>query len=353
MTYISRAAAAICLAGLSATQAAAQTQVKAFTPGEVAEGVNYALPRTIVNVDIAAVKTVYTPGEFAKYAERYLHLTGIEKEPQTAHTIAKMQVYTTGEPDTTKYFTVKLKDKTLAPLIQLDKNGVILAVNAKNDQPEHEHTQAREVKTRLNSKNYLTEEILAANSTAKMAELTALEIYNIRESRSSIMKGQVESMPKDGESMKIVLDGLDKQEAALMQLFTGHTDTTYYSETFSLDTPDDVSKKILFRFSTKLGFVDADDLAGEPYYISVSDKHTVVIPSEKDLEKRKITGIVYNMPSMAQVKVFTQARTLYTGELPFGQFGTTDMLSNTLFNKDATTTVTFDPASGGLQRITK
>jgi hypothetical protein len=54
---------------------------------------------------------------------------------------------------------------------------------------------------------------------------------------------------------------------------------------------------------------------------------------------------------MADVTISTMQSTLYKQELPFAQFGTIDMLSPTLFNKGATTKLTFYPATGGLQHL--
>lgn len=45
-----------------------------------------------------------------------------------------------------------------------------------------------------------------------MAELTAREIYNIRDSKNTILRGQAETMPKDGASLQLVIDQLNKQE---------------------------------------------------------------------------------------------------------------------------------------------
>ena len=58
----------------------AQTQVTEFTPGVVAHGVNYMLPKTQLRIDVTAIKIVYTPGEYAKYAERYLHISNVPAE---------------------------------------------------------------------------------------------------------------------------------------------------------------------------------------------------------------------------------------------------------------------------------
>lgn len=52
----------------------------------------------------------------------------------------------------------------------------------------------------------------------KMAELAANEIYDIRENRSLLAKGQADFMPKDGTQLKMMMEQLDKQEAGLLML---------------------------------------------------------------------------------------------------------------------------------------
>lgn len=338
-------------AALMAWEAKAQTQVTEFTPGVVANGVNYALPKTVLNVDASALKVVYVPGEYAKYAERYLHIQGVGTAPSTTWELTTLNVYQTGVPDTTKLYTVKLKDKTVAPMAQLTESGILVAINTHAEIEEHVLPAPRSTHHQLDARRYLTEEILSATSTAKMAELTAQEILDIRESKNAIKRGQVESMPKDGASLKIVLSELDRQEEALTQLFVGYADTTWVTKSYSYFPAGDVEQDVLFRFSRKQGFVDADDLAGEPYFLSVKDLHTVVLPNEKDLMKRKVGGLVYNMPSMAKVQLSTMNGVLYEHELPFAQFGTIDSLSPTLFNKGATTKLTFNPTTGGILQL--
>ncbi|MBO7569578.1 MAG: DUF4831 family protein [Bacteroidaceae bacterium] len=331
--------------------AMAQTQVTEFNPGIAANGVNYALPKTVLKVDASAIKVVYTPGEFAKYAERYLHISGVSSEPSTTWKMKTLNVRQEGVPDTAKIYTVKLKDKTVAPMVQLTSSGILVAVNNHVDLPEQEFPETRTTNHKMDARQYLTEDILSATSTSKMAELTAQEILDIRESKNAIKRGQVESMPQDGASLKIVLDELNRQEEALTQLFIGYTDTTFTAKTYTMMPMEDLDELVLFRFSRKLGFVEADDLAGDPYYLSVKDKHTVVLPDEKEMAKRKIDGLVYNMPSMANVTISTMQGKVYEQELPFAQFGTIDMLSPTLFNKGATTKLTLHPATGGLQHL--
>ena len=331
--------------------AVAQTQVAEFNPGIAANGVNYALPKTLLKVDASAIKVVYTPGEFAKYAERYLHISGVNAETSTTWNVTSLTVYQEGVPDTTKVYTVKLKDKTVAPMVQLTNSGILVAVNAHLEQEEHALPDMRATHHKREARQYLTEEILSATSIAKMAELTAQEILDIRESKNAIKRGQVESMPKDGASLKIVLYELNAQEEALTQLFTGYVDTTFVAKSYAIMPAEDIDKHVLFRFSRKLGFVEADDLAGDPYCLSVKNLHTVVFPDERETAKRKIEGLVYNMPSMAHVIINTMQGAVYEQDLPFAQFGIIDTLSPALFNKGATTKLTLYPATGGILHL--
>lgn len=338
------------LTGLSLSMVA-QTKVTEFNPGVAANGVNYALPRTVLKVNASATKMVYTPGEYAKYAERYLHISGVSTEPSTTWQLQQLNVYQEGEPDTTKLFTVKLKDKSVAPFVQLSPSGILLSVNTSAKVEEQPSTATRTTRHQMNARQYLTGDILSATSVAKRAELTAQEILDIRESKNEIKRGEVESMPKDGASLKIVLDELDAQERALTQLFVGYTDTTFTEKVFSVTPAADINRQVFFRFSQKLGFVDADDLAGDPYYLTVKDLRSVTLPDEKELAKRKIDGLVYNMPSMAEVKIENLQGTVYNRSWPFAQFGTIDMLAPTLFNKGTTTRLTLYPATGAILHL--
>lgn len=329
----------------------AQTQLTEFTPGVAANGVNYALPQTRLRIDVTAMKVVYTSGEYANYAERYLHIISAGQAASTQWSVTRLNVYQEGVPDTSKVFTVKMKDKTVAPMVQLTNSGILVAVNTTTEVDTPEFPSTRTTNHRLDARQYLTAEILSATSVAKRAELTAQEILDIRESKNAIKRGQVESMPQDGASLKIVLDELDMQERALTQLFVGYSDTTVTYKSYTILPTENIEKDVLFRFSRKLGFVDADDLAGDPYYLTLKDLHTVVIPDQKELLKKKIAGLVYNMPSMAKLTISTMQGNLYEQELPFAQFGTLDVLSATLFNKGANTRLTLHPATGGILHL--
>lgn len=62
---------------LMATSAYAQTEVLTGVTRGKDYGVVYALPKTQIEIEIKANKVNYKPGEFSKYADRYLRLTNV------------------------------------------------------------------------------------------------------------------------------------------------------------------------------------------------------------------------------------------------------------------------------------
>lgn len=337
---------------LSAT-AGAQTRVTNYAPGQNEEGITYFLPTTALRITVEAEKTTFTPGDFCRYAEKYLRLADVSSKASELWKIKSIKVVPVGQPNQSQAYTIELKDKTVAPLVELTNDGIIKAINTHNPnkyEPEEEAPKAPE-KT-LNPRDYMTEDILMAGSTAKMAELTAREIYNIRESKNSLTRGQSEYMPKDGESLKIMLDNLNTQEEALLQLFKGKTVKEERKFTLQLTPTGNIEKDVLFRFSKLLGVVGANNLAGEPVYVSLTNLKNVPEPNPEEKSKKKLEGVVYNIPGKAQICIFQGKEKYYEGEFPFAQFGNTEILNKKLFDKKTTTQVIFNPTTGSIVKIT-
>jgi hypothetical protein len=340
---------------LTAT-AAAQTEVLTGVTRGKDYGVTYMLPGTQLELTIHATKHTYTPGEFAKYAERYLRLADVSTEPSTYWTLDKVQTEVTGIPDKEHVYFVKMKDKTVAPLIELTKEGIIRSINVpisggaqKSTAPAPTPTDANSAVEAVDPRSFLTEEILMASSTAKMAELVAKEIYSIRESKNALLRGEADNTPQDGAQLKLMLDNLNKQETALTEMFTGRESKESSSKEIQL-VPKEVSKEVVFRFSRKLGIVDKDDLAGAPVYLTLTNLKTVTIPPAPEL-KKPLDGVAYNVPGRARVSLSYHDQELLTTEIAVTQFGTVEYLASVLFNKNSTIKVTFNPITGALSKV--
>lgn len=336
--------------------ASAQTEISKYQPGVTPEGIIYYLPRTALRIVVQVEKTTYTPGDFCKYAERYLRMNDIDSEPSVSYKVNSVGMTSFGVADTSKCYAVKYNARNATANVMLADDGTLLAVNATANQPEAPAKFVPAPKPKpLNPRQYMNEDILTAGSTAKMAELTALEIYDIRDSKNQLTRGQADFMPKDGEQMKIMLNQLEMQDKALTQMFTG-TVTKDTTEHVFLYYPDrETSRQILFRLSNKLGVVAGDDLAGAPYYISVEDMNSVPAAAPADDKKKKKAavedGIYVNVPGKIKVTVSKGNLALGVFEVPAGQYGHTELLSGDLFNKRFTTHLTLNPTTGAVARL--
>ena len=302
---------------------------------------------------VKANKVNYKPGEFSKYADRYLRLTNVSAEPEEYWELNSVKVKPVGVPNSEATYFVKLKDKTVAPLMELTEEGLIKSINVpySSNNAKNAANNAVAPQRKANPRDFLTEEILMASSTAKMAELVAKEIYNIRESKNALLRGQADNMPSDGAQLKIMLDNLNLQEEAMTEMFSGVRNKEEKTFTVRLTPDKEFDNEVAFRFSKKLGIVANNDLAGTPFYISLKDLKSVKIPQEDDKKKKDLDGIAYNVPGQAMVTLTDGKKKLYEGELPITQFGVIEYLAPVLFNKNSTIKVYFDPNTGGLLKV--
>jgi hypothetical protein len=307
-------------------------------------------------VTVVAEKTITNPGDFWVYADKYLRLKNVPQAQSISWKIKSISLEPFGVPDKTKAYSVKLKSKTLAPLVGLSRDGILLSINTDAQEetlPPLPETVPAPVL--VNPRNYMTQEILSAGADWKMAELCAQEIYDIRESRNDLIRGEADNTPKDGAQLKLMLEQLSEQEKALESLFSGTQQTS--TEVFSLNyvPTKETDKEILFRFSQKLGLVDADDLAGDPVYVSVKSLETLpqsvqdeaVAKKKEKMEK----GVYYNVPARMAIAVFNAHQEFTKMETPMGQFGVVEILSNLLFDKKTNTQVTFFQSTGGTKDV--
>ena len=341
----------------------AQTVSSIYQPGVTTEGAVYFLPMTAVSVTVEVEKTTYTPGDFCQYAERFLRIKDVSATPSVSYRITAIRQTAVAVPDTTKRYAVKFDYRTAATNVRLSDDGILLGINTdERDYTENKNLQRGDSPSSfllppssktINPRQYMNEETLAAGSTAKMAELTAQDIYEIRESRNLLVRGQADNMPKDGEQLRLMLNQLDLQDRALTSLFVGTYERDTIQKVFTIVPSANVTHDTLFRFSQKLGLVDSDDLAGVPYYIHIENLKTVPLAAPADPKKKQkpVDGIFVNIPGRLRSAVSDSQGVIVADEFPAGQFGNVELLSGALFNKRYTTRLRLNPLSGAVGHL--
>lgn len=356
--YISLLLLAFVTIGTSPT--IAQTTVKMSAVKSNNYGVAYSLPKTGITVTVSYTKTNYQVGEFYQYAERFLNISNPITEKRVEYTLNGVEAGVKGIVDKDKSYLVEFRSNTVSPFVTLTKDGLICAINDDYTFPKTEAAEVAAVKKTVlpNPKNFLSEEILRAGSTAKQAELIAKQIYRLRESRNNILTGEADNMPPDGEAYKLVMSQLEEQEKALTAMFAGSTESETVTEEFTI-IPDEknIDNRIIFRFSSKLGIVEPNDLSGAPVYLSLKNKEPrealILTPKEeKEMEKKFSSGIVYNIPSKASLQITYNGENLIQKEIDVVQYGVQDVLVEKMFdNKKQPIRVIFYPEMGAIKQI--
>ncbi|MDR0977256.1 MAG: DUF4831 family protein [Prevotellaceae bacterium] len=342
-----------------ALPASAQTEVLTGIMRGKDYGVTYMLPKTELQFTATVTHHTYTRGEYADYAKRYLHLDDGSFKATDSWTLDSIKVEVAGVPDKERTYFVKLKDRTVAPLMQLTADGIVQSINVPTAQQRRPQAvlpppaEPAATPAPVDPNRYMTEEMLLATSNARRAELVAKEIFNIRESRNNLLRGEAETMPQDGEQLKLMLDNLNRQEAALTELFVGRSHSQTTTRTWRVE-PKVVKQKVLFRFSEKVGVLESDvpesgNPESYPVLLTLIDLKDIVLPESDG--KKQTEGVAYNVPGRGRLVLTCNGSELLRTEVPVTQFGVVEYLAPVLFNKNSTIQVTFNPVTGGLLKV--
>ena len=342
---------------LSANLTLAQTRVeKKVVTKATGYGVTYSLPKTVFAITVEMTKTTYKAGPYFRYADIHLGIKDPIVEDMVEYEIDKVSVVNKGVPDADNTYVVEFKSGTVAPYVFLTEDGLLCSINteyipvntATNDNSQVDDSEYTSVAT------VFTEEYLKAGTVARQAEVAARQIYLLRERKLDILTGDADNMPPDGESMKMIINGLDNQEKILTRLFAGSSTKETFSHVITLIPQDNINDDVLFRFSKRQGILDADDLGGDPVYINlrITEMAPELSPKDAARKEKSMKGVIYNLPGKARVEIKSAQNTLYRGEMQVVQFGTQECLAPVMFeDRRSPVKVTFYPETGAIKQI--
>lgn len=309
--------------------------MSAQTPFSLNEGecaTIYSLPKTEICIKVLTEKVTQTPGVFYRYSERYLGTNKVITSDKLSYRLKDISVKTIALPDakrTFKFFPANSNQ------LSVNSQGLLCGVNipCKSETksieesvlPINENSQAPTLLP-------LGEEYMMAGSEAKLAEGAAKQIYRIRESRLGLLTADVDKLPADGASFKSMLDGLNKMERELTELFVGKTTTEEQEQTIFLTPDSAMNNQVLFRLSALRGIVAFDDLGGSPYFINI--KPAVVSQIAADPKAKMEPVALYTvLPATTQVSIGDGINTYFSGQFYFPQFGKLIPIAEKIFKQ--------------------
>jgi len=316
----------------------------------------YSLPKSEIAIEVELEKTSRKPGIYYQYSERYLATNQIALEEKTTYRLKSIALTTIAVADPKRTYSIHPSKKSALNQISVNEKGILCGVNVPckpvDTNSEKKSTFKNNEPLQINSLLPLGEEYMMAGSVAKLAEGAAKQIYRIRESRLSLLTGDLEHAPADGASMQAMLDELNKLEKELTELFIGKTVTTTVNETIVLHADSAVNEAIAFRLSAHKGIVGADDLSGNPYFVSIKPEKIKTAASDPKATKNEAQTINTIYPAKTTIELTDGVNTLCTVKTELPQFGVIVPISADVFGS-ANLKVFVDPTNGRLFCVEK
>lgn len=348
------------LVALACVTAGAQTTQR-FTANKASEyALVYSLPLTVVDITIETEHKIVEPGEFYNYANRHLGISNAVKKPGETVSIKSITMVPRGVANPDNRWQAQFKSGSQTSML-LTEAGVPLAINldevSEQQMPELPVAVAAKP-TPLETdaaRHAMTLEMTRSNSISKKAELAAQRIFELREQRNELISGNADNMPPDGGALKVALQGLDDQEAALTAMFAGTT-KTFTEVTTVTFTPEseDVNRRVLTRISATEGVVASNDLSGAPLYLSMKIIAKGELPKNEKGEVKKFPkgGVAYMIPGSAEITLEFNGKKIASTTVDLAQLGSTFGIDPGLFtDKKSPSFIEFSPVTGAIVRL--
>jgi len=315
----------------------------------------YSLPQTELCIEVEIEKITQKTGVYNQYAQRYLATDQIILEDKTTYNLKNIQIGSRVVADPNRTYILQLEENILSQIC-VNSKGILSGINVHNAIENYKISSTNKIFNEKADEATLLplgEEYMMAGSNAKLAEGAAKQIYRLRESRVSLLTGDMEKLPSDGKSLSTMLDGLDKMEKQLTELFVGKTKTEIIRKTIFL-IPDSsyTNQQVLFRLSSQKGLVTSTDLSGKPYFINFIPENLVLNPADYTLKNNLSFSINTILPALTNVSITDGVNSIYSNNILIPQFGVVIPLSIEELAKQKTK-VQIDTITGRILSIEK
>lgn len=334
--------------------------VKHLEAGHNKDGFFYALPRTVISVDVKVLKTEHIPGPFAAFAGKYLGLDNVISQRAVNYSIADIAINAFAEPDPDEFYFIAFnssKQQNSPLLLSLSESGLITGFNTRFDPKEYlkglpeereygffgsESTFNYFIESNIQERiDTITERVrldtitverqtLRRSWVEKPSDVRAKEvadyILKLRQKKFDLISGFAE-IPYSKESLKFMHDEMDKLENDYLLLFTGMSKQSYihYRYTYVPDKAKAEEPHLLFRFSDQEGVLPR----------SRNDASAVTLEIERNLTTRQLAvfakqntnprvdnhGLYYRIPEHATVIIKSRGTIKADARLLISQFG--------------------------------
>jgi len=355
------------LVGVAATNSSLSAKDDKKKPANemtaVAGGVVYALPRTVIHIEVEAEQAKLIHGPYNSFAQKYLGINNAPKADEENWTITSVKMDSYGEPDPNAVFKAT---GNISTLLSLSGDGVLLGINSEVKSAEEKPVttvfparlaNADDNWFDLSMHSFLSEKdsTKRAGSTFKSFEEKAAEaasdILKLRKRKALTLAAKYDKLPPDGEAYKVMTAELDKIIGDYVSLFVGRSITRKFQLSFDV-VPDGKSNKglVAFRFSQSAGVLPESNVSGKPVMLEIEPgnelKQKIDAAATGDASTK---GIYYRVPVVALVRLLNGGEVLAQARMTLAQFGTITTLPDGLLGGEYS--IEFHPATGAIKKI--
>lgn len=319
-------------------------------------GLVYSLPTTSIRFEVTARRTIHAAGPFRQYAKKYIGTDKVISQDDERWEIISVKALPFGSPNDEETYLMQLKPGAITYLC-VDEDGMLRAINKDlKSTPLPSPAADTPLSKEININEYLQyvdEDFLASQSSAKQAQMLSESLMEIRDAKVSLTRGTAETMPTDGRQLELMLNSLAHQEETMTAAFLGMSATQTVTRVFEF-TPGDEGREILFRMSDFAGFTSADDLSGDAVYVNTELIREATLPVDAKGEEKKLPkdAVIYTIPGSARISLQLKGKSIWSGTVECAQYGVKFGLAPTLFtDKKERSFAIFNPATGALEDL--
>ena len=319
------------------TVAGASAQVKAYKPSKPMEGntVAYALPRSVIRVQVVAERESVRVGPYARFAQKLLGVMAPLAD-KDIYTIQSATLCAAQEADPAEVYALDNPDKSPLRIYDVTPEGFV-AASAAGQKPlppawDCAGPLRGPVPDRCEAVSYLDSDTsfvkvsvdrlsLVEKSPESMAQDAANAIFSLRRHRIDLVTGEA-GENVFGAGLKAALEEIDRLEQEYLSLFLGKQFRQRIVREFSVVPSKDEPATVVCRFSDTAGLLSADDLSGRPVLLELAPENKAQsLAPERRASKDSRGTILYRVADMVNCRLMDGNREIAQSRLPLYQFG--------------------------------
>lgn len=308
---------------------------------DVSGTVSYALPSTVITLEVEAVVETFHAGPYAKYAQKYLGVEASSKDASYAQ-VTSVKMTPKVEADQSRRYQVTLPAGG-SSFLTLSSQGLVSTGVSTGDPSSWRFPSAarsdfsdKAISSNLTSESTtlyrregsgqvaIQQDMVVQKSAETRAKEAAQTIVNLRNKKIEIATGDTDAS-FSGEALGAAFAEIDALEKEYLSMFLGYSE--YETQKMNYDVVPDASLErqvyVAFRLSDSAGLVPADDVTGKPFALTLTPQS--VASGAAGAAKGNV--VYYRIPSICTVELRDGSDVLIQSRIPVYQLGTVSTLT--------------------------